>query len=75
MRPKESVTKPKEKTWLTAKIFTASSRSCAPIRHPYERALSLPRAVSSLTAVLRHVYRRAAVSLPSRRGKFTAVPR
>ena len=31
--------------------------------------------ISSLTAVPRHVYRRAAVSLPSRRGKFTVVPR
>ena len=53
---------PKEKTWLTAKIFTASSRSCKPLRHSYVRASSLPRAISSLTAVPRHVYRRAAVS-------------
>ena len=39
------------------------------------RSVTLSRRSVTLTAVPRHVYRRAAVSLPSRRGKFTAVPR
>ena len=57
---RERVTEPKEKSLLSAKTFMGSSHSYAPFRHFCVR-ISL-RADSSLTAVPRHVYRRAAVS-------------
>ena len=36
------VTESKEKTWLTTKIFTASSHSCAPTRYSYKPTYYLP---------------------------------
>ena len=55
------VTETKEKTWLSAKSFTASSHSRVRI--------------SSLLRAHLITYRRAAVSLPPCRGKFTVAPR
>ena len=62
------VTETKEKTWLSAKSFTASS-------HSRVRISSLLRA--HLVTLRAHLvtYRRAAVSLPPCRGKFTVAPR
>ena len=56
MKPKESVMKPKEKTWLTTKIFTASS-------HSARRLVTLSR--RSVTPARRFVTYR------STSGKFT----
>ena len=59
---RERVTEPKEKSLLSAKTFMGSSHSYAPFRYFRAPPRRFCVRISSLTAVPRHVYRRAAVS-------------